>query len=286
MSRIALIHWNAEEGRERAAILRAAGHGVAFDVPRDFTFLRRLRADPPDAVVIDLSRLPSQGRDLALALRYSKATRGVPIVFAGGEPEKVALVREKLPDAVYASWRGIAAAVARAIERPPREPVVPVSPLDGYSGRPLPRKLGIKPRAVVGLLAAPRGFRETLGELPEGARVASGIRGRRDTILWFVRSRRILERGVATLAGRDDFRGMWVLWPKKASGVRADLGQQDVRRLGLAAGLVDYKICSVDAVWSGLLFARRAVPGARGRSRRRGRAVTPGKGSGRRESER
>ncbi len=264
MSRIRLIHWNEAEGRERAALLRDAGHEVEAGVPKDFTFLKPLRASPPDAIVIDLDRLPSQGRDVGLSLRHSKATRHVPIVFAGGAPDKVARVREKLPDAAYASWQGIARAVARAVRRPPKEPVVPRSPLDGYSGRPLPAKLGIKPRTTVGLRGAPPDFRETLGELPEGARVSTSARGRCDTLLWFVRSAKELSTGIATMAARDDFRGLRILWPKKASGVGADLGERDVRREGLAAGLVDYKICAVDAVWSGLLFARRR--GERGRN--------------------
>ncbi len=257
MSRIRLIHWNEDEGRARAALLRDAGHEVESGVPKDFTFFRALRADPPDAVVIDLDRLPSQGRDIALSLRHSKATRHVPIVFAGGAPEKVARVREKLPDAAFAAWKGIHGAVARAIRRPPKAPVVPRSPLDGYSGRPLPAKLGIKPNGTVGLRGAPPDFRETLGELPEGARVSASVRGRYDTILWFVRSQKALEAEIGAMAGRDDFRGLWILWPKKASGVSADVGQADVRRAGLAAGLVDYKICAVDATWSGLLFAKR-----------------------------
>lgn len=270
MSRIRLIHWNATEARERAARIRAAGHRVDSDVPQDASFLKALRAEPPAAVVIDLARLPSQGRDVALALRHSKATRHVPLVFVGGAPEKVERVREKVPDAIFASWSGIGRAVARAIEHPPRDPVVPRSPLDGYSGRPLPRKLGIKPSSAVGLASAPRGFRKTLGELPEGARVAASARGRCDTILWFVRSRRALDRGIAGIAARDDFRALWILWPKKASGAGADLGQQDVRREGLAAGLVDYKICAVDATWSGLLFARRRSDKGVKRSRRAG----------------
>jgi len=257
VSRIRLIHWNEDDGRARAALLRDAGHEVESGVPKDFTFFRALREDPPDAVVIDLDRLPSQGRDVAFSLRHSKATRHVPIVFAGGAPEKVARVREKLPDAAFAAWKEVAGAVARAIRRPPKAPVVPRSPLDGYSGRALPAKLGIKPNASVGLRGAPPDFRETLGELPDGARVSASVRGRYDTILWFVRSLKALEAEIGTMAARDDFRRLWILWPKKASGVSADVGQAEVRRKGLAAGLVDYKICAVDATWSGLLFAKR-----------------------------
>jgi hypothetical protein len=264
MSRIRLIHWNEGDGLARGSLLRDAGHEVESGVPKDFTFFKPLRANPPDAVVIDLDRLPSHGRDVALSLRHSKATRHVPIVFAGGAPEKVARVREQLPDAVFASWKGLAKAVARAIRRPPRDPVVPRSPLDGYSGRPLPAKLGIKAHAAVGLRGAPPDFRETLGALPEGAKVSASCSGRCDTILWFVRSMKALETEIAAMAARDDFRGLWILWPKKASGMGADLGERDVRREGLAAGLVDYKICAVDATWSGLLFAKRRGKGDAG----------------------
>jgi len=104
--------------------------------------------------VIDLSRLPSHGRAIATMLRQRKATRSIPIVFVEGDPEKVARIRETLPDAVYARWRNIRSALRAAIEHPPREPAVPGT-MDAYSASPLPKKLGIKPGSVVLLLGAP-----------------------------------------------------------------------------------------------------------------------------------
>lgn len=260
--RVRLIHWKPgeAEARERVRLLRDAGYRVELD-PFAPSVLTALRARPPAAVVIDLGRLPSQGRDVALALRTASSTRRVPILFVEGDPAKVARIRKLLPDAVYTTWGRAAGALRRALAKPPRDPVVPASNLAGYSGTPLPRKLGIKPGRVVALVGAPPDFETTLGDLPPETVLRRGARGRCDLVLWFPASRKELESRVermAALAGGD---GLWIVWPKKASGVKTDLDQTAVRRCGLAAGLVDYKIAALDAVFSGLKFARRK-PGA------------------------
>jgi len=252
-----LIHWNASEAAARTARIRAAGYRVAGG-PLDPAGLRAVKEDPPDAVVIDLTRLPGQGRDLGLALRKAGSTRRVPLVFVEGDPAKVAAVRRQLPDAVYATWRGIRGALRRAIAGPPVAPAVPESSLAGYSGTPLPKKLGIKAGSVVALVGAPAGFLETLGPVPEGVTLRRQARGRADLILWFTKSRADLDRRIERLGGLlGPGDGLWIIWPKKASGVKTDLTQTVVREAGLASGLVDYKICAVDATWSGLKFARR-----------------------------
>lgn len=126
------------------------------------------------------------------------------------------------------------------------------------SGTPLPRKLGIKAGARVGLIAAPAGFEETLGELPPGVAIRRRARGPLDVIVAFHTRRTELERRVASLrAALDPAGGLWIAWPKRASGVASDLGDHDVRELGLAAGLVDNKVCAIDEVWSGLRFVNR-----------------------------
>ncbi len=135
----------------------------------------------------------------------------------------------------------------------------------GYSGTPLPKKLGIKPGAIVGLLGAPAGFEATLGPLPDGARLRRNPRGRVDLLLWFVGARRDLERRAAAVARRIEHGGLWICWPKKASGAASDVDGDAVRRAGIAHGLVDHKVCAVDATWSGLRFARRRSPSARDR---------------------
>ena len=137
------------------------------------------------------------------------------------------------------------------------QPLVPPSRLAGYSGTPLPKKLGIKEGSRVALLDAPPDFGKVIGELPPGAVLQAGGAGRCDLMLWFVRSRQALRSHIKMIAGRSDLRGVWIVWPKKASGMPTDLTQQEVREAGLGSGLVDYKVCAVDDTWSGLLFTRR-----------------------------
>jgi len=219
--------------------------------------LQQIRESPPAAVVIDLGRSPSTGRDMALWLRKTKATRHLPLVVVEGDEEKTARMKRLVPDATYTPWSRIRSSLKRAIAQPPADPVVPESALAGYSGTPLPKKLGIKPGAVVGLVAAPEKFERTLGALPGDVTLRHDVRGRCDLIIWFPRSRGELRRRVdrmGSLAGKD---GLWIAWPKKASRIPTDLDQTMVRRLGLDAGLVDYKICAIDADWSGLKFTRR-----------------------------
>lgn len=145
-------------------------------------------------------------------------------------------------------------------ERPPSGPA-------GYSGTPLPKKLGIKPGARVLLTGAPPEFESLLEPLPPGAAIARRAGGAPDLTLLFARTRAELDRRLAP-AIEAMGAGLWIVWPKKSSGMARDLGEGEVRARGLEAGLVDYKICAVDATWSGLKFARRAVarPGTAARA--------------------
>ena len=255
--RVRLIHTNAAEGKEKASLLRAAGYQVAFE-PVTPALLKQLRDKPPQALVIDLARTPSHGRDVAVAVRHWKTTRHVPIVFAGGDPAKIEKIKRLVPDAEYAPWSRIKSALKRAIAHPPQEPVKTASVLAGYSGTPLPKKLGIKPGFTVGLSGAPKDFEKTLGLLPVGVTLRRPARGRCDLLIWFPASRKDLERRVEKMGAAAGPGGIWIAWPKQASGVATDLTQTAVRGAGLDHGLVDYKICAIDATWSGLKFARRS----------------------------
>ncbi|TMA24111.1 MAG: DUF3052 domain-containing protein [Deltaproteobacteria bacterium] len=104
----------------------------------------------------------------------------------------------------------------------------------GYSGTPLPQKLGIKDGARVRLAGAPDGFARSIGVVPRP-------RGEAD----------VLRKSLHPSGG------LWVAWPKKASGVATDLDEGIVRRIGLATGLVDNKVCAIDDTWSGLRFVVR-----------------------------
>ena len=133
----------------------------------------------------------------------------------------------------------------------------------GYSGTPLAQKLGIKPGHVVLIDGAPAGWRDGwpsgLGTLPDTAVVRVGLRSRSaDMVIgFFDRSARLRQR-LPTLKARIPTDGtVWLAWPKKAAGVPTDLSDGVVRALGLAAGLVDVKVCAIDATWSGLKFVYR-----------------------------
>jgi hypothetical protein len=260
-TRIALIHWNGEEAKERAERVKALGyHVIAPDLSaRTPGPLRDLMADPPAALVIDLSRLPGHGRDVGIGFRHKKTTRHVPLVFVDGDPEKVTRIKTVLPDAAYTTWTRLRTTLAKAIAHPPENPVKPASILAGYSGTPLPKKLGIKPGSTVALVDAPAGFAKTLGALPDGARLIRDPSpdSARDLTLWFIRSGSELTSGVKQQRKAVADTPLWMIWPKKASGVVTDCSETMVRDVGLAAGLVDYKVCAVDATWSGLLFRRR-----------------------------
>lgn len=263
MQQIRLIHWNSDEAHERATRLAALGYQVNHELPNPPAFVKELAADPPAAVVIDLSRLPSQGRDLAVLIRGRKGTRTIPLVFVGGEPEKVARTRELLPDATYTAWEVIENALAEAISHPPAQPAAPGSAFAAYAGQPLAGKLGIKPGLDLCLVDAPEGFEAKLDVLPAESQVRRAIGDGCALTLWFVRSQAELVARIGKMAAEFGDVALWIAWPKKASGQTTDLTQQMVRETGLAAGLVDYKICSIDEMWSALLFTRRSYSRAR-----------------------
>lgn len=129
----------------------------------------------------------------------------------------------------------------------------------GYSGTPLLQKLGIKPGSRVALLGAPPTLRGALTPWPSGATLSTRCtQSGSDVIVLFAPDRRSLaarfHRAAASLSPSG---GLWIAWPKKTSGVTTDLSESVVRELGLAAGLVDNKVCAVDETWSALRFVIR-----------------------------
>lgn len=129
----------------------------------------------------------------------------------------------------------------------------------GYSGTPLPKKLGIKSDCTVALVNAPAGFERTLAPLPEGVAVRRDLRAKSlDVIVLFAKTRSQLDAKLDAAVSRlATTGGLWIGWPKKSSGVATDLSDGDVRRIGLATGLVDNKVCAIDETWSGLRFVVR-----------------------------
>lgn len=127
----------------------------------------------------------------------------------------------------------------------------------GYSGTPLPRKLGVKEGHRVLVASAPTGFE--LGPLVGAADIHDRAAGAPyDVILAFCKDRKAVERRFSELPARTTTAGaLWIAWPKKSSGVPTDIDENVIRDIGLGAGLVDVKVCAVDETWSGLKFVRR-----------------------------
>jgi len=120
----------------------------------------------------------------------------------------------------------------------------------GYSGTPLPKKLGITEGSTLALVGAPAGV---IDGLPPGVTVKRQARGQADVVVAFFTQRREFERRIDAL-GRMIFPsgGLWIAWPKRSSGVETTMGENVVREVALPLGLVDNKVCAIDETWSGL----------------------------------
>jgi len=129
----------------------------------------------------------------------------------------------------------------------------------GYSGTPLPQKLGIKPGTIIVLIDAPEDYRKLLGQIPSGVNFATRPVGNTKFVHLFAKERRVLEKHLRLLRGKiAEDAAIWVSWPKKSSGVPTDITEDVIRSVALPIGLVDIKLCAVDETWSGLkLMIRR-----------------------------
>lgn len=129
----------------------------------------------------------------------------------------------------------------------------------GYSGTPLPQKLGIKPGTIVVAIEAPDNYRKLLGQIPSGVNFATRPVGNTKFVHLFVKERRVLQTHLQSLRRKiAEDASVWVSWPKKSSGVPTDVTEDVIRAVALPMGFVDIKVCAVDETWSGLkLMIRR-----------------------------
>ena len=130
----------------------------------------------------------------------------------------------------------------------------------GYSGTPLPQKLGIKPGCQLALVGAPADFAATLGPLPKAVKpvVLGRAKGPFDVIVAFFSSEADFKSKLPKLEqALAQAGGLWIAWPKRASGVETDMTEDVVRKHALPRGLVDNKVCAIDAIWSGLRLVIR-----------------------------
>ena len=134
------------------------------------------------------------------------------------------------------------------------------------SGTPLSKKLGIKEGDRVAIVRAPDGFRDTLGELPDGVSVTTRasvprngrLGGTLNVVIAFFRERSELEKRLPALMNALDVDGgLWIVWPKRASGLETDITEDTLREVALPKGLVDNKVCAIDETWSGLRLVYR-----------------------------
>jgi len=258
MPLVRLLCWDPHTASAKAKLLKSAGVRVDASPFTDDSRIISVMAElNPAAIVFDLDKLPSLSRNFASMLRTSKAARHIPLLFAGGEAEKVARVRRDMPDVTRVPWPKAAAALTKILKSPasPRKQIVPAHIL---AGAPLHTKLGITKPMRVALLDAPEGFTESLGDLPAGVVLTNAIHPEIQLALCFVRSQEGLHATLDMLTARLPERAsVWVIHPKIKSRYRVDFNQNHVRNAALKAGLVDYKVCSVDADWSALKFAWR-----------------------------
>jgi CheY-like chemotaxis protein len=257
VDQIYLIHWNEEERKQKAAELRERGYDVIdsfFTGSKLFSELEKLQ---PKAILIDLTRIPSQGRDLGIALRKRKGTRQIPIVFVGGKSEKVEKIKGILPDAGYCDWDGIQTAIAQMSEISTEELVVPDSVFAASKGKAVSEKLGISEGHRIFTFEAPDNVEEILSGLPSDVVFVSTAQAEFDLAIWFARSEKKLKVNLDQIVAASKRAPIWIAWPKKKSGNESDLTQKLVREICMGAGMVDYKVCSISQLWSGLLFTWR-----------------------------
>jgi len=129
----------------------------------------------------------------------------------------------------------------------------------GYSGMPLPQKLGIKPGLMVVTINAPANYRRLLGQIPDGVTFSERLKSGSSFVHLFTSRRSEIQKKMPILRNKLSDNGtIWVSWPKKSSGISTDVTEDVIREIALPLGFVDIKVCAVDETWSGLkLMIRR-----------------------------
>jgi hypothetical protein len=194
-------------------------------------------------------------------LRGSKSARHIPLVYAGGEPVKVEAIRKEIPDATYVSHARLIGALRNV--KPLKDPVVPKHMMHSDPQRTTAQKLGIGAGTRVGLIDPPANYARVIGKLPEGVIFEEDFEDARKACplsLWFAHDPAEFAASLRPRRALASRGSLWLVWQK---GRRDGLNGNFVREIALAAGLVDYKVCSLDGVWSGMLFAmkkKKATP--------------------------
>jgi CheY-like chemotaxis protein len=255
MPRVRVIHWKPAESSVLVDAVRAAGFEPEYDPAHTASEIARaLKENPPDAVVIDLTRLPSHGREMAVWIRNRKSSRTLPIVFVDGEPDKLARVKDVLPDATYATRATLARALKTACKNRSASPVIPPSAMERFKAKTAAQKLGIAAATTVAVIDPPRDYASVLGPMPDDVEFLEDPAAVQKITLWFIRDAESMLAAVRRMRAIAAATKLWILWPKAQPN---RFREGSIRELGIENGLVDYKICSVNDQWSGILFARK-----------------------------
>jgi hypothetical protein len=205
---------------------------------------REIRANPPDAILIDLTRAPSYGKAIGALLRENKTLRTIPLILLEGDPVKTKATARVLPGAAVTDLARLPEVLAEC--RPCADPAPPRP-----SRRSIAAKLGID--GTVTLLNPPEGWSLPLSGKTSVVPVEQGA-----VVLFWARNEAALARELPGLAGiPGKGRRLWLLWPKRTSKVVTNLTMPRVREIAIQNGLVDYKVCAVDEVWSGMAVGQR-----------------------------
>lgn len=248
MARVRLIHWKAAEAAPVVARLERVGHTVDYVERPD---QRVLRAAGPEAIVIHLGRLPSHGREVGVWLRQSKATRAIPLLFAGGEPDKIDRVREVLPDAVFTDDD---AGLLRALKNLSAVTALPPRPAPEHA-KPLSAKLGLQAGMKVQVIDAPGGFIQWLAPLTADLEFTEEPAA---FTLAFQHDAEAFRAALPELRRAAERGKLWIGWRKQASRKHdTALTATSIREAAARYGLVDYKICALNAEWSAMAFGKR-----------------------------
>jgi hypothetical protein len=256
LSKVLLFHWKQEEVGELIRALKTAGYAALHNSRQKPPTRKEIAQSGAVAAIIDLSRLPSHGRYAAAWLRGSKSTRHLPLVFVDGDAAKVKVVQQQIPDAVYTSCARIGPALKGALRNPPLDPVIPRGMMESAPGRTTAQKLGIREGSAVRVIDPPADYRRVIGVLPKDASFGEDGSAPAAVCLWFVGEPAAFRAALRTMRRLAASTRLWIVWRK---GRRDGFNGNVVREGALSVGLVDYKICSLDAVWSGMAFAVKKV---------------------------
>ena len=251
MAFVQVIHWKPAEAADLVAACQAAGFEAACSAEP-----RVLRERVPAAVVIDLTQLPSHGREVGVWLRQAKKTRHVPIVYVDGDPEKVGRIRAMLPDAVFTSRARLHGELKSAVRKGIPNPAVPPPDIVRFGGRSAAQKIGIKAGMTVGLIDAAPDYQALLGALPEGVEFLEEPAKPQALTLWFLHYfdgvMNALD-GMRRVAARTR---LWMVWRK---GGKREVTFYSILTAAAEVGLALSKLCAVNAEWSAVWLVPRKV---------------------------